>query len=42
VVAGAAAYQARGIDAKAGTDAEVTDLFRGLDLLDPGVVPVNR
>jgi hypothetical protein len=41
-VAGAAAYRARGIDAKARTDAEVTDLFRGLDLVDPGVVLVNR
>jgi hypothetical protein len=41
-VAGAAAYRARGIDAKARTDAEVTDLFRGLDLIDPGVVLVNR
>jgi hypothetical protein len=41
-VAGAAAYRARGIDAIARTDAEVTDLFRGLDLLDPGVVLVNR
>jgi hypothetical protein len=41
-VAGAAAYSARGIPAKARTDAEVTDLFRGLKLIDPGVVLVNR
>jgi hypothetical protein len=41
-VAGAAAYRARGIAAKARTDAEVTGLFRGLDLVDPGVVLVNR
>jgi len=41
-VAAAATYSARGIAAKPRTDAEVTDLFRGLDLLDPGVVLVNR
>jgi hypothetical protein len=41
-VAGAAAYRARGIPAKERTDAEVTALFRGLDLVDPGVVLVNR
>jgi hypothetical protein len=41
-VAGAAAYRARGIVAKERTDDEVTALFRGLDLLDPGVVLVNR
>jgi hypothetical protein len=41
-VAGAAAYRARGISAKERTDDEVTALFRGLDLLDPGVVLVNR
>ncbi|GAA0547871.1 SAM-dependent methyltransferase [Paractinoplanes ferrugineus] len=41
-VAAAAAYRARGIPAKERTDAEVTRLFRGLDLIDPGVVLVNR
>jgi hypothetical protein len=41
-VAGAKTYTARGIPAKARTDAEVTGLFRGLELLDPGVVLVNR
>jgi len=41
-VNGAAAYRARGIPAKARTDAEVTDLFRGLKLIEPGVTLVNR
>jgi hypothetical protein len=41
-VAGAKAYAARGIPAKARTDDEVASLFRGLELLDPGVVLVNR
>jgi hypothetical protein len=41
-VAGAAAYTARGIPAKARTDDEVADLFRGLKLIDPGVTLVNR
>jgi hypothetical protein len=41
-VAAAASYRARGIDAKERTDEQVTDLFRGLELLDPGVVLVNR
>jgi hypothetical protein len=41
-VSGAAAYRARGIAAKARTDAEVTDLFRGLEVVEPGVTLVNR
>jgi len=41
-VAGAAAYRARGIAVRARTDAEVTGLFRGMTLLEPGVVPVHR
>src|SRR5262249_16989799 len=41
-VAGAPAYRARGIAAKERTDDEVTALFRGLELIDPGVVLVNR
>jgi len=41
-VAAAATYRARGIAAKERTDAEVTALFRGLKLVDPGVVLVNR
>jgi len=41
-VAAAAAYRARGITAIERTDDEVTALFRGLDLLDPGVVLVNK
>jgi hypothetical protein len=41
-VAGAAAYRARGIAAKARTDAEVTELFRGLELVEPGVTLVHR
>ena len=41
-VAGARAYNARGIPAKARTDAEVAGLFRGLELLEPGVTLVNR
>jgi S-adenosyl methyltransferase len=39
---GTAQYRARGIPAKPRTQAEVTDLFRGLDLVDPGVVLVHR
>jgi S-adenosyl methyltransferase len=35
-------YTRRGIPAKARTDTEVTDLFRGLDLVEPGVTRVNR
>jgi O-methyltransferase involved in polyketide biosynthesis len=41
-VAGAAAYRARGIEAVARTDDEVTALFRGLELVDPGVTLVSR
>jgi S-adenosyl methyltransferase len=41
-VAAAATYRARGIPAKERTDDEVAGLFRGLELLDPGVVLVNR
>jgi hypothetical protein len=41
-VAGAAAYRARGIAAKARTDDEVTALFRGMDLVEPGVALVHR
>jgi hypothetical protein len=41
-VAAAAQYRARGIAAKERTDDEVTALFRGLTLVDPGVVLVNR
>ncbi|MFI5898058.1 SAM-dependent methyltransferase [Actinoplanes sp. NPDC051513] len=41
-VEAAAVYRARGIPAKERTDDEVTALFRGLDLVDPGVVLVNR
>ena len=41
-VAGAEAYIARGIPAKARTDEELAGLFRGLELLEPGVVLVNR
>jgi hypothetical protein len=41
-VAAAAAYRARGIQAVERTDDEVTALFRGLDLVDPGVVLVNK
>ena len=37
-VAGAATYRARGIAAKERTDDEVKALFRGLELVDPGVV----
>jgi len=39
---GVAAYVARGIDEKARDLAEVEDLFRGLELIDPGVTLVNR
>ncbi|MFF5297277.1 SAM-dependent methyltransferase [Paractinoplanes globisporus] len=41
-VQAAATYRARGIAAKERTDDEVTALFRGLDLVEPGVVLVNR
>jgi hypothetical protein len=41
-VRGAEAYRARGIAAKARTDDEVRDLFRGMDLLEPGVTLVHR
>jgi S-adenosyl methyltransferase len=41
-VRGAAAYRARGIQAKARTDAEVRELLRGLDVVEPGVTLVNR
>jgi hypothetical protein len=41
-VAGAEAYVARGIQAKARTDEELAGLFGGLELLEPGVVLVNR
>jgi hypothetical protein len=41
-VGAAAAYRARGIAAKARTDAEVSDLLRGLELVEPGVTLVNR
>jgi hypothetical protein len=39
---GVAAYNARGIQEKARDLAAVRDLFRGLDLVDPGVVLVNH
>ncbi|WP_203780652.1 SAM-dependent methyltransferase [Paractinoplanes rishiriensis] len=39
---GVAAYVARGIDEKARDRAEVEKLFRGLDLIDPGVTLVNH
>jgi hypothetical protein len=42
VTKGVAAYVARGIDAKARDRAEVEGLFAGLELIDPGVVLVNR
>jgi hypothetical protein len=38
----AQAYTIRGIAAKARTDAEVTALFRGMDLVEPGVTLVHR
>jgi hypothetical protein len=41
-VAAAATYRARGIAAKERTDDEVRALFRGLELVEPGVVLVNR
>ena len=41
-VGAAARYQARGIPAKPRTDDEVRALFRGLELEEPGVVPVHR
>jgi len=37
-----AQYRASGIPVRARTLAETTDLFRGLDLVDPGVVLVHR
>lgn len=39
---GVAAYNARGISEKARDRAEVIGLFRGLNLVDPGVVLVNH
>jgi O-methyltransferase involved in polyketide biosynthesis len=39
---GVAAYNARGISEKARDHAEVSGLFRGLDLIEPGVVLVNH
>ncbi len=39
---GHAAYRAQGIDVKARSRAEMEGLFRGLDLVDPGVVLVHR
>ncbi|GAB7036924.1 SAM-dependent methyltransferase [Catenuloplanes niger JCM 9533] len=41
-VGAAASYKARGIPAKPRTDDEVRALFRGLELAEPGVVPVHR
>jgi hypothetical protein len=41
-VRGAKAYTARGIPAKPRTDDEVTDLFRGLEIVEPGVQLVHR
>ncbi|WP_205751897.1 SAM-dependent methyltransferase [Cryptosporangium phraense] len=41
-VAAAARYTSGGIPAKPRTDDEVRALFRGLDLVEPGVVLVNR
>ncbi|MEV6348475.1 SAM-dependent methyltransferase [Actinoplanes sp. NPDC051851] len=41
-VQAAATYTARGIPAKPRTDDEVTGLFRGLDLVTPGVQLVHR
>jgi len=42
VTKGVAAYVARGIDEKARDRAEVEGLFAGFELIDPGVVLVNR
>jgi hypothetical protein len=42
VNAGVAAYVAKGIEEKARNRAEVENLFRGLELIDPGVVLVNH
>jgi hypothetical protein len=42
VNAGVAAYVASGIDERARDHAEVEKLFRGLELIDPGVVLVNH
>jgi hypothetical protein len=42
VTRGTAAYVARGIDEKPRDRAQVEDLFRGLDLIDPGVTLVNH
>jgi hypothetical protein len=41
-VAGSAAYRARGISSKARTQEQITAMFRGLDLVEPGVVLVNQ
>ena len=42
VAAGLAVYNKSGIVSKARTKAEVEDLFRGLELIDPGVALVHR
>jgi hypothetical protein len=42
VTAGIAMYNARGITSTARTRAEVEDLFRGLEMVDPGVALVHR
>ena len=42
VARGAAVYRAQGIESRARTRAEVEGLFRGLELVDPGVVLINR
>jgi S-adenosyl methyltransferase len=41
-VAAAEQYTQRGLPAKARTDDEVTSLFRGLEILEPGVTLVHR
>lgn len=41
-VQGAKVYTARGIPAKPRTDDEVADLFRGLEIVEPGVQLVHR
>ncbi|TYK46167.1 SAM-dependent methyltransferase [Actinomadura decatromicini] len=42
VAAGVAAYNAHGIPTVARTKPEVETFFNGLEILDPGVVPVHR
>ncbi|WUI03536.1 SAM-dependent methyltransferase [Spirillospora sp. NBC_00431] len=42
VAAGVAAYNAHGIPTVARTKKEVETFFNGLEILDPGVVPVHR